>query len=140
MQSERNKLAARVLFEAITTGDLDRLDAVMAPDIVDHDPYNPHASDGLEGVKRLIGMYREAFPDISYDVLTQVAEGDLVATRWVATGTHRGELMGAAPTGERSIFSGIAIQRFEGGKVVESWSNWDTLGMFLQLGVAERRA
>lgn len=43
--------------------------------------------------------------------------------------------MGIAPTGKRSTSTGITIDRYENGKAVESFSNWDTLGMFQQLGV-----
>ena len=132
--SEENKAVSRRFFEIFAEGDLDALDEVMAPDAVDHDPYNPHANEGLEGAKKTIAMYREAFPDVSFEVEDQVAEGDKVATRWVGTGTHEGTLMGVEPTGKRSSTAGIAIDRIENGKIVESWNSWDTLGMMQNIG------
>ena len=41
---------------------------------------------------------------------------------------------GIAPTGKDVTVSGLTISRFEGGKVVEEWTTWDTLGMLVQLG------
>jgi predicted ester cyclase len=58
----------------------------------------------------------------------QIAKGDKVVTRWTMRGTHRGEFRCIAPTG-------IGIFRFsERCKVVESWDNFDQLGMMRQLG------
>ena len=79
-------------------------------------------------------MYREAFPDISFEIGLQVAEGDYVATRWTGTGTHNGPIMGIEPTGNSSTVTGIGIDRIEDGKVVESWNSWDTLGMMQSIG------
>lgn len=132
--SEENKQVARRIFEAWSSGDIDALDDFVAEDAVDHDPYNPHTGEGREGLKKLIAMYREAFPDVSFDVEDQIAEGDMVVTRWSATGTHEGELMGFAPTGTKSTITGIGIDRIEDGKIVEAWTNWDTLAMMRQIG------
>ncbi|HZF58977.1 MAG TPA: ester cyclase, partial [Rubrobacter sp.] len=66
----------------------------------------------------------------------QIAESDKVVTRWRMRGTHRGEFGGIAPTGKKLDVTGIAIFRFsDEGKVVESWDNFDQLGMMRQLGV-----
>ena len=79
-------------------------------------------------------MYRTAFPDLQITVEDQVAEGDKVVTRWTARGTHRGELLGVTPSGNRVEISGISIDRFSGSKFVESWSNYDALGTMQQIG------
>ena len=133
--SEENKAIARGVFEAWEAGDLDRLDDLVAPEVVDHDPYNPHGSEGLEGLKKTIAMYREAFPDLQYTIEDQIAEGDMVVTRWTGTGTHEGELMGAAPTGKKASVTGIGIDRIENGKIVEAWGNWDTLRLMQNIGL-----
>jgi predicted ester cyclase len=64
-----------------------------------------------------------------------VAEGDLVAGPWRATGTHQGELMGIPATGKPISISGMGMDRVVDGKIVESWGNWDAMGMMAQLGV-----
>jgi predicted ester cyclase len=80
-------------------------------------------------------MLRVAFPDLHYSVEDQIAEGGKVVTRYTASGTHQGELMRMAPTGNRAEITGISITRIEEGKIEEIWENYDTLGMMRQLGV-----
>ena len=58
-----------------------------------------------------------------------------MVTRWTIRGTQQGEFRGIAPSGEQITLKGIGIFRFsEEGKVVESWDNFDPLGMMQQLG------
>jgi steroid delta-isomerase-like uncharacterized protein len=132
--SEENKAVARRFYEIWMEGDLDALDEVVAPDTVDHDPYNPHGQEGLEGAKKTIAMYREAFPDTHFEIEDQIAAGDKVVTRWTATGTHEGELMGVQPTGKKATVAGITIDRIEDGKIAEGWTSWDTLAMMQSIG------
>ena len=80
---------------------LSGVDELTASDYVGHDPANPEPLRGPEGVKEFISTYRAAFPDAQITVEQQLAEGDLVATRWNARGTHEGELMGIQPTGKQ---------------------------------------
>jgi predicted ester cyclase len=79
-------------------------------------------------------MYRNAFPDVQMHVEDQVAEGDMVVTRWIASGTHQGDLMGIAPTGNRVTVAGTSIERVVNGKIEETWDNYDALGMMQQIG------
>lgn len=138
--SEENKAASRRIFEAFASGDLDALDDLVAVDLVDHDPYAPFPGEGLEGVKKQAAMYRDAFPDLRFTIEDQIAEGDLVVTRWTGTGTHEGALMGFEPTGKESGVTGIGIDRFANGKVVETWSNWDTLALMQNIGAVPTEA
>ena len=132
--SEENKAAARRVFEAFSTGEVDSLHEVVAEDVVDHDPQNPRADEGLEGFKQQVAMYREAFPDLRLTIEDQIAEGDKVCSRWTAVGTHQGGGLGIPASGKTSTVTGIGIDRFEDGKIVEVWGNWDTLGMLQQIG------
>ena len=138
--SEKNKAAAREELDVWSTGELDRLDGLVAPHAVHHDPYDPRASVGLEALKRTIALNREAFPDLEISADDQIAEGDKVATRWSATMTHRGDLPGAPATGHRTTLSGIAIERFEDGKVVESWRSMDMLRLLRSVGAVPAAA
>lgn len=64
----------------------------------------------------------------------QVAEADMVVTRWTARGTHRSELMGVAPSGKQIEVSGMSMDRISGGKIAENWVNWEALEMMQQIG------
>ncbi len=83
-----NKQAARVVFEVWSSGQLERLDAVVAPHVVHHDPYDLHDAEGLAGMKQTIESTRQAFPDIELTVEDQIAEDDKVVTRWRGQMTH----------------------------------------------------
>jgi predicted ester cyclase len=81
-------------------------------------------------------MYRAAFPDVRITVDDVIAADDKVVLRWHSEGTHRGGLEGLAPTGARASVTGIGIDRWKDGKVVEAWTEWDNLGLARQLGAA----
>jgi quercetin dioxygenase-like cupin family protein len=49
--------------------------------------------------------------------------------------THKGDFMGLPPTGKQVTFTGIAIVRIVGDKMVENWVNFDALSLMQQLGV-----
>ena len=64
--------------------------------------------------------------------------GDKVVCRWSASGTHKGELRGIAPTGNKIQITGITICRLSNGKIAEQWVVWDCFGMMQQLGVVPK--
>ena len=136
MSTEENKaLARRVIEEMFNKGNLDVADELIAPDYVDHDPAIPEDIRGPEGFKEYVSAYRSAFSDLHVEIEDQLAEGDLVATRWTGTGTHDGELAGIPPTGNRVTLPGMEIVRISGGKLVEGWEGYDSMTMMRQLGV-----
>ena len=136
MSTEENKAKQRRIWEEVLNqGDLSVADEIIPPNYVYHGPMGMEFK-GPEGFKQIITMYRTAFPDIHITVDDMVAEGDKVVSRITARGTHKGELMGIAPTGKQIIITGIYISRYVGGKEVEVWASSDMLGMMQQLGVA----
>jgi steroid delta-isomerase-like uncharacterized protein len=136
MSTQENKaLARRVLEEMFNKGNLDLADEVFAPDYVDHDPAMPEDIRGPEGFKEYVSIFRTAFPDIHLEIEDQVAEGDKVVTRWTGTGTHEGDLMGIAPTGNKVTLPGMEIVRISGGKLAEGWEGYDSMVLMEQLGV-----
>ena len=135
VSAEENKALARRWFEDLfNTGNLEVTDEIIAPEHVNHDPTLPDIPTGPEGQKQIVNLYRGAFTNAHISVEDQLAEGDRVVTRWTGSGTHQGELMGVAPTGNQVRITGITINRVSGGKIVESWSNYDALGMMQQIG------
>jgi steroid delta-isomerase-like uncharacterized protein len=139
--SEQNKaVSRRVVEEMFVGGKLELADELFDQDYVGHDVASPEPVRGREGVKQQAEGYRSAFPDLELTVDDQFAEGDKVATRWTARGTHDGELFGIAATGKQATVTGITIDRFSGGKIVESWDNWDALGLMQQIGAIPETA
>ena len=103
------------------TGNLDAAAELFAPDRV-------------EDAKQEAAIVRRGVPDLESNIEDLIAEGEKVVAHWRAHATHQGEYMGIPPTGNRVNFIGISIYRIEGGKIAESWSVSDLLGMMQQLG------
>jgi steroid delta-isomerase-like uncharacterized protein len=119
---ERNKnLVRRWLVEVFTRADLAEADELFTLNYALHDPSFPHNVHGPEGIKRYVAAYRTAFPDLRVTVEDQLAEEDKVVTRWSVRGTHSGEFLGLAPTGDEVTVSGIEFDRIVGGRIDEAW-------------------
>jgi steroid delta-isomerase-like uncharacterized protein len=132
---EPNKaIARRIVEEMFNEGRLDAADEIVTPDFIGHDPASPEPIMGPEGLKRNVEGYRTAFPDVRLSIEEEIAEGDRVVTRWTARGTHQAELFGIPATGKQATVTGMTIDRIVDGRIVESWTNWDTLGLLQQLG------
>jgi len=135
--SERNKeLVRRLIDEAVNKGNLAVADELIATDYIYHEA-TAGEKRGRDGFRHLIITYRTAFSRVRVTIDQQIAEGDLVATRWTATGTHRGEFLGAPPTNHRVSVQGILISRIADGKVAEEFECYDALGMMRQLGAVK---
>jgi steroid delta-isomerase-like uncharacterized protein len=133
--AEESKAVARRWFEDLfNAGNLEVADEIIAADHVNHDPTLPDIPPGPEGQKQVVNLYVGAFTNAHISIEDQLAEGDRVATRWTGSGTHQGEFMGVAPTGNQVTVTGITINRVSGGKIAESWTNYDALGMMQQIG------
>ncbi len=137
MSTEENKALMRRAYETMTnavrTGDFSPLGALIAADVVDHNPA-PGQKPGLEGVVEVFTMFRAAFSDFRMEVEDMIAEGDQVASRITIRGKHTGAFMGIPPTGKEIAQTGIDIARIAGGKAVERWGEFDNVGLLQQLG------
>ena len=134
---ENKRLVERFYEEVWARGNVQFAHEVFADGYVRHDLRPTQAAPGAAGQAQIAEAFRAAFPDLQWRVDLLVAEGDLVAARWTAAGTHTGAWAGLAPTGRHAEFSGVNIFRFDpAGKVVEIWNHRDDLGLQEQLGVA----
>jgi steroid delta-isomerase-like uncharacterized protein len=134
--SEENKAVVRRFFEeGFNKGDGSVFDELVAEGTVDHDPQNRFRDvTGPEGAKKGMELYRSAFPDLRFTIEDQIAEGNMVATRFTGTGTQEGDLPDLPATHKRTTVGGVTIDRIENGKIVETWVYWDALGLMQQLG------
>ena len=134
--SEQNKTNVRRLFEELwNKGNLPVADELVAPNYVHHDASTPDVGRGPESEKKRVTLYRNAFTDLRFTVEDMIGEGETVVARWSCRGLHKGDLNGIAPTGKQIAITGVSVVRFTGGKMIEGWINWDTLGPMHQIGV-----
>jgi steroid delta-isomerase-like uncharacterized protein len=136
IHTDVNKTLVRDFIDALfTNGDLEAVDRFLAPDFVDHDP--PFGGPGgREGLRAAGAQMRAGCPDWHSDLHSLIAEDDIVVERFTASGTHQGEMLGVAPTGNVLELRGINIFRVRDGKIVERWGRLDELGVLKQLGLA----
>jgi steroid delta-isomerase-like uncharacterized protein len=135
MSTEENKAVVRRIWEEILNqGNLALVDEIIATNYVYHGPGGPEIK-GSEGLKQFFTMYRNAFPDFHSTIEDMVAEGDKVVCRVTWRGTHKGEMMGIAPTGKQVTGTRTVIHRIVGGKEVEGWDCANMLDTMQQLGV-----
>jgi steroid delta-isomerase-like uncharacterized protein len=130
---ESKMLARRYMTEVWDKGNLEAVDELVAPTFIDHNP-PPGLPSDRDGLKQSVTLFRTAFPDLKSTIEDLVAEGDKVVGRIVARGTHRGEFQGIQPTGKPVTIEGIFIGRVAGGKLMESWEQFDAAGLLQQLG------
>jgi steroid delta-isomerase-like uncharacterized protein len=131
--AEECKALVQRYIAAINAGDLAALDKIIAAEFVDHNGF-PGQSPGREGAKDLVRVYRTAFPDVQWTIEDQIAEENKVMTRWIAQGTHLGNLFGVAPTGRRVRVEGIGIDWVRDGQLAEGWLSFDQFGLLRQIG------
>jgi steroid delta-isomerase-like uncharacterized protein len=138
-QSQKNIDVSRGLLNEmakIAKGDFSYVDRHFSKDHVWHDPAAPQLARGVEGAKQFLHTYAQAFPDLHFTPHEIFATDDKVVSRWLAEGTHTGSLDGSPPTGRSTRVEGMTIDRYDAqGKLVETWNIWDTLSLFVQLGL-----
>ncbi len=134
-----SEASPQLLEQSFNEGNFELVDQLVASEAVNHDPATPAQMRDLRGpevLKRVATMYRAAFPDLRITVDDVIAADDKVVLRWHSEGTHRSDLAGLAPTGVHGSATGMSIDRWKAGKVVEAWAEWDNLGLARQLGAA----
>ena len=126
MSTEANKaLAHRIVDEMWNTRNLNVIDEVYAPQF----------GGGHVAAKQFVEANLAAFPDLQINIQDQVAEDDLVTTRYIMHATHQGEIANIPPTGKQFEVTGIEMHRFADGKLIELWNIVDMLGILQQVGI-----
>jgi steroid delta-isomerase-like uncharacterized protein len=129
------KTARRFIEEILDSGDWSTGGELLQPDVVMYHPSSPKPIRGLEAVQGFLGVFRAGMPDLSLKVEDVTGDGERVAARWSAHGTHTGEMFGIPPTGKGIDIHGISFFRFADGKIAEDWVEENTLAVLQQLGV-----
>ena len=89
----------------------------------------------LAGWLDLVAGHHAAFSRSTAEILMQIGEGNLTVTRWRFSATQSGEFMGVAPRHQSITWSGVQTDRFENGKIAESWVDWDMYRFFEGVGL-----
>jgi steroid delta-isomerase-like uncharacterized protein len=107
-------------------------DELFHEQVIDHN-LQPDQGPGLAGVKQVIALYHNVFPDLTLTCDDIVPAGDKVALRWTATGTHEGDQLGVPATHKKVTLTGIDILRVADGRITERWGEANGLEMMQQI-------
>ncbi len=137
-------LCIRVQRELFGAGRYELADELIAVDCVDHGGESgpggmgreAGAARGPEAIKGVVRWLRGAFPDLAYEIEDAFGDGDRVAVRCTARGTHEGEFLGRQPTGRSFAVQQIHMFRVRDGQIAEHWVARDDVGMMRQLRLA----
>jgi steroid delta-isomerase-like uncharacterized protein len=136
--SEQNKAIARNFIEAAwNRRDMSVVNHIIAPNHVPHGPFTDQFPQGAKGAEAFVSAFLAAFPDVKATIVKQETAGDQVKTTVTFKGTHTGTLMDIPATGKQATVPVLVTDRIVGGKIVETWSEWNPEDMFRQLGVKQ---
>ncbi|MBI2659587.1 ester cyclase [Candidatus Woesearchaeota archaeon] len=131
---EKNKeLMHRFYEEVFNKGNLSAIDEIFDENFVDRSFYGKEA--GIDEIRNSFKELRKTFPDARIKIEDMIAENDKVATRFVFSGTQKGEFMGISPTGKKISMSVMDIIRIKNNKIIERWGIEDNLSLWKQLGI-----
>lgn len=133
MATDNIAVIRRFTEEVWNKGNLDALSELVADTYVANVPILGEVR-GVDALRKQLQSFRTAFPDLRLTIEDIGTSGDRVFLRWTARGTHRGTLMGCAPTGNSGEIRGISIDRLSGGKIVEHQESYDSLALLQLLG------
>jgi steroid delta-isomerase-like uncharacterized protein len=131
--AETNSAIVRRFEVAFAANDVVTINELCDPNLVDHNPA-PGQEPTLAGFKATVAEYKAVFPDSAVEIESIISDGDMVATRWTVTGTHKAEFFGVPATGKRARVEGMNFYRLSGGKITDVWTQFDALGLMQQIG------
>jgi steroid delta-isomerase-like uncharacterized protein len=136
--SAENKAIIRRLYEEIwNKRKVELVSEIISPSHALQAPNVSGSAVGPEAYKRQLMLFFAGYPDVHFLVEDTIAEADKVVACWTLSGTHRGEYLGIPATNKKVSVDGITIHHIANGKIMDSYSNWDALGMMQQLGVIQ---
>lgn len=133
VEATNRAVVERFIEDVYNLKQVDVVDELVAPTHESNDPALPGIR-GPEDVRLVAQMFQETFPDWHESIEDLVVDGDRVAVRLLASGTHQGFFLDIPPTGRRVTIGGMVIYRLRQGQIVEHWAMFDTYGLIRQLG------
>lgn len=131
MTADENRELVRRYLKAFNDRDHETMSELLADDVVEHGVHEE--LHGPENIIDFLESYFDTFPDYSGETDVMIAEGETVAVRYSAEGTHSGEYQDIEPTGKTADWTGIAMYRIDDDRIGEIWLEEDRLGLLEQL-------
>lgn len=135
---ENRRIVERFINELILGGNLEVMDELCHPDLVNH-AAAPGNQNGLDGIRKVIGFSLSAMPDQRWTDQVVVADDEYVVVRAIRKSTWQADSFRGVPTpsGKPIAVEMVHIWRISEGRIAEHWAVRDDLGMMQQLGALE---
>lgn len=134
MQPDKKAHVREFIDSVLNNGNIESAHEYYHEDVTEEEPFRGQ-EQGITGLKSMCAEFRNAFPDLHWEVEEQILEGDRVLTRFTWTGTHKGEFMGIPATDVELSVRGMVIDRFQDSKIQSTHLLMDNYGMMQQLGL-----
>ena len=134
MSIENRALVRRLYEEVWNKRRFELLDELISPSHALQAPDVSGSEVGPQAYKRQVLALLKGFPDLQFTVEDIVDENEKIVVAWTFSGTHDGEFIGIPATHKKVSSDGVTIHHVANGKIIDSFSNWDGLGLTRQLG------
>jgi len=134
MPSDNRAIILRLYEEAWNKRKMEVIKELISPSHALQAPNLSGSAVGPEAYQGQILRFLGGFPDLRFTIEDTIAEKDKVVACWTFSGTHKGDFMGVPPTSRKVSVEGMTIHHLADGKIMDSYTNWDALGMMKQLG------
>jgi steroid delta-isomerase-like uncharacterized protein len=131
-QTAANKALVRRYYDACNRRAMDEVFACFHQDLVHYSRLSEYPKDG---VAYAFETTFAAFPDLQWEILELIAEGDRVAALVLIEGTHEGDYLGTPPSGKRVQVFSAEFARVQDGTFIEHRGILDELHLIVQIGV-----
>ena len=126
MSQQENLRIIHEAFEAWNAHDADRYAALLDEGYVEETNTRPTPVRGREAARAAMQEYFRVLPDLHFDLDVMITSGDQVFTRWLVTGTYRGELMSRLSSGRQLEEYGCTLSTLGEGGIIHVWHYWET--------------
>ena len=139
MSEQDNVKIVHKFYDNFNAHNLEANDRLQSEDAKTEAPGAPGPMNVEQG-RGYTQVFLTAFPDLHFDILQTIAQGDHVVVNWRGTGTHNGPLMSpsghATPaTHKAATVHGSNTFEVKNGKITRSAVYFDMAGLLTQLGL-----
>jgi steroid delta-isomerase-like uncharacterized protein len=132
-------LVRRYLDVVWNQGDLAAVDDFFGEEFTN---FGHRGADARALIRAIVTAWRQAFPDLRFDIEDEVVRGEAVVHLVTCSGTHSGTFehpaVGVlAPSGRRFSVDHMHIHRVRDGRIVQHWGTRNDLAMLQQLGAID---
>src|SRR5688572_19396759 len=114
---EKNQtLIEAYFYEVWNKGNFEKLEQIIDPSYINHNPSTPNPLPGPEGLKPIVLAMRQAIPDLTYTIEETIITEDRIVARVLVRGTHRDTLFGIPGTGRKFEIHQINVEYVKNGK------------------------